>query len=473
MPDLFGPLPPSITRDSTDPLGDAMASFLYSRKRETAGLDFKLTLNTRKGGDFAKVVKDCFAFANSGGGYLILGFRQLPSGRYEPTGLPADFHIDQAELQEKFNAYSPEPLTVGYREDERVVDGERRKFAIVYFPPAAHLLNPSKDAIYQDGKGQDRVGAKNGLVYVRRGTQSIVATPSEEERARVLLTDANYRTSLISGRPDHVEEVLFSDVFSIRELPSLIYHGKLRTAPPTDWSPDLSAYVWRGKDFYSFDDPRGSVIAEGLLSGTVTSLDRAVFGSEPEGARLSIELLKWELVGHASALGLCFDQRRGRLFYPLGEGRENREVHWKGLSRPARRKVASRRYSPSLHGQVCFHLAVSPSFLRIGRELYLKLQPGFLFTADGSSPIHGRAQGIALTSIENSVSNFNLAYLRGVLFWAGQLAGGSDTIVIRDDFGVSGDPIQTTVSIGLQSDVVGLQRITSDEALPPGTELEG
>lgn len=453
-------------------MGEAMASFLYSRKRETAGMDFKLTIDLRRGGEFSKLVKDYFAFANSGGGYFVVGFKQLPSGRFDPVGLPEDASIDQAILQEKFNAFSPEPLSIGYREDERVISGERRRLGIVYFPPAPKPLRPLKDAILIDGDGRQRVVAKRGVVYIRRGTQSIVASASEEARAASLLKDSNYRISLISGRADQVEETLYSDLLPIVRLPDYIYRGELLELPPPGWAPNLSAFVWKGKEIFSFDSFLGSDVANLMVPGTSVSFRREEFRREANGTATFTELLKWELVGFGSSLGLRHDLRRGRFFYPLEEGRETRVVQWEGLTKESKRKVASRQYSAALHQEVCFHLAVAPSVVRIGEAEYLRMQPCFLFTTDGRTPLLGRAQGLALTSIENSVRNFNLSYLRGVLFWASQFAAGSKSIRVRTDVEISREPVQTRVPVGIQSDTVGLQRITSDESLPPGFELE-
>jgi hypothetical protein len=95
-----------VTESVPHPLDDVVVDFLLSQRRETAELDFKLTLDIRKGSDFAKIAKDIFAMSNYGGGYLIFGFKELKSGRFDPVGLPKDFHVDQATLQEKFNSYS-------------------------------------------------------------------------------------------------------------------------------------------------------------------------------------------------------------------------------------------------------------------------------------------------------------------------------------------------------------------------------
>ena len=54
-------------------------------------LDFKLTLDIRKGSDFAKITKDIFALSNYGGGYIIFGYNERKTGSFAPVGLPKDF----------------------------------------------------------------------------------------------------------------------------------------------------------------------------------------------------------------------------------------------------------------------------------------------------------------------------------------------------------------------------------------------
>jgi len=133
-----------------NPLDDIVIDFVLSQKRETAELDFKLTLDIRKDSDFAKIAKDIFAMSNYGGGYILFGFKETKTGTFDPVGLPPDFHVDQATLQEKFNAYSNDPLTIEYGEVEKEIDGEKRKFAVMYVPPSLTVLKPIKYAVYTD-----------------------------------------------------------------------------------------------------------------------------------------------------------------------------------------------------------------------------------------------------------------------------------------------------------------------------------
>ena len=100
------------TESIPDPLDDIVVDFVLAQKRETAELDFKLTLNIKRGQDFVKIAKDIFAVANYGGGYLVFGYRETETGSFDPVGLPEDFHVDQATLQEKFNSYSTDPIAL-------------------------------------------------------------------------------------------------------------------------------------------------------------------------------------------------------------------------------------------------------------------------------------------------------------------------------------------------------------------------
>lgn len=171
------------------PLDDIVINFMLSQRREMAELDFKWTLDIRKGSDFAKIAKDIFAMSNYGGGYLLFGYKETETGSYEPAGLLSEFHVDQATLQEKFNSYSSDPLALGYKELQRVVDNESKKFAVIYIPPSITVLKPIKEATYTE-RGRIKLAFRRDEILFRRGTQSVRASLSEikfiEKRAHIL-----------------------------------------------------------------------------------------------------------------------------------------------------------------------------------------------------------------------------------------------------------------------------------------------
>lgn len=74
-----------------NPLDDIAIDFILAQKRETAELDFNLTLDTRKGSDFAKIANDIFAMSNYGGGYVLFGFEETKTGTVEKRIEGLDF----------------------------------------------------------------------------------------------------------------------------------------------------------------------------------------------------------------------------------------------------------------------------------------------------------------------------------------------------------------------------------------------
>ena len=89
---------------------------MEQRKSEAPFLDFKLTINIGKDSDFPEIAKDIFAFSNYGGGWILIGWKEEKNKRYTPVGVPEDYNVDQANLQEKFNAYLEEPIELLYTE---------------------------------------------------------------------------------------------------------------------------------------------------------------------------------------------------------------------------------------------------------------------------------------------------------------------------------------------------------------------
>src|SRR2546422_3399312 len=126
------------------PTDDIYVEYLMSKRRESSDLDFKLTIDISRH-RFPEVVKDIFAMANNGGGYLLIGFKESDSGALEPVGLPPEFHIDQATIQQNFNAYCPDPLDIGYREFDFTIENMPRKFALVRIAPSRTTLAPKVD----------------------------------------------------------------------------------------------------------------------------------------------------------------------------------------------------------------------------------------------------------------------------------------------------------------------------------------
>ena len=127
----------AIKDQEIEPLGADMIDFLMSQKNELPFLDVKWKMDIGKNSDFPKIVKDVFAFTNYGGSFNVFGVKQNDrndkkiKGRFVFEGLPDDFEIDQATIQEKINAYMESPVVIDYVEFYREINNELKKFVIM------------------------------------------------------------------------------------------------------------------------------------------------------------------------------------------------------------------------------------------------------------------------------------------------------------------------------------------------------
>lgn len=209
-----------INEIESEPLSDYVIDFLASRKKECPYLDFKYTMHIGKESDFTEIAKDIFAFSNYGGGWILIGWKEIKSNHYVPEGLPEEYNIDQASLQEKFNSYSNITIELGYREFEK----NSKRFAAIYVPPSYDFLTPIKEGISKKGDKYRKVFEKEDIFY-RRGTQSIHPSERELELIKKRLKKEKYRISMLSGEPDEINETIYSNLFPIKQLPKFIYSG--------------------------------------------------------------------------------------------------------------------------------------------------------------------------------------------------------------------------------------------------------
>ncbi len=117
-----------INEREAEPLSDYVLNFLKSQKKECSYLDFKLTISIRKDSDFPEIVKDILSFSNYGGGWILIGWKEYKKSQYTPVGVPQDYSVDQAVLQEKFNSYADNPIQIEYLEK---TDEQGRRLGII------------------------------------------------------------------------------------------------------------------------------------------------------------------------------------------------------------------------------------------------------------------------------------------------------------------------------------------------------
>jgi len=434
-----------------DPLDDIAIDFILSQKRETAELDFKLTLDTRKVSDFAKIAKDIFAMSNYGGAYMLFGFKETQTGTISPVGLTSSFHVDQAQLQEKFNSYSNDPLTIGYREVEKEVDGEMRKFAVIYVPPSSVILKPIRYGTYADSRGNvKRVFSKDEILF-RRGTQSVPASQNEVKFIERRAKETRYRISLLSGKPDRIKENLYGNFFQVTEMPSNLFEAKLpKNIRFAFFETKDTPYIRHGEKIYSFCDldkePFGGYVEE----DSTLKHELPHFLESQDTKVLSTWLLNSEIRNVALKKGLRYDWRNKKVyFYPTDN--PQRYESWETRFKKSRRLVAKKLYIRQLGRSLFVHSAALIAFILLGTKFYLKILPRIILTHDGYETIQGFREGPVKTRL--SYNQYNDAYLNHVLFWISRFKStDKETINLDGRIRISTEPVTVNLGFGIRSD---------------------
>lgn len=442
---------PIVVESTPNPLDDIVADFILSQKRETAELDFKVTLDTSKDSDFAEIAKDIFAMSNYGGGYLVFGFEETKTGNFDPTGLPSSFHVDQAQLQEKFNSYSNDPITINYREIEKEIDGEKKKFALMYVPPSSTVLKPIKYGVYTDKGGKTRKAFSKDEILIRRGTQSIHASQKEIEYIQKRARETEYKISLLKGRPDRVREHLYGNFFEVIEMPDEIFEAGLpRNIRFAFFEIKDTPFIRAGEKIYSFCDISKEPFGKYVQKGSLCKRELIYFSETQDRRILITSLLNREIRHAALKKGLRYDpNEKNTYFYPTDE--RERYESWEGRFKKSTRLVAKKLYIKQQNTSLYAHSAASISFRLIEGKFYLKILPRIVLTYDGYNTIQSFREGAIKTRL--SYNQFNDAYLNLVLFWISRFKSIDKKTI---DFGgrvhVSSEPVTAVLDVGIRSD---------------------
>ena len=468
-----------INNELSDPLGDYVIDYLLSQTKETTFHDFKWTIDVSKDSpDFPKIIKDVYAFTNYGGGFLVLGVKQNDhsnpdiKGSFVKTGLPEGFEIDQSTLQEKINSFMDLPITVGYTQFYREVYGETRKFALIYIPPSPKIMIPKKHGEYKiDGKVRNAF--VKGAIYTRRGTASVQASDYEVSQIKKRVKNEQYRLSILSGEPDKVTEKLYGNLFEIKNIPQFVYVGngrfdsyskvieELQKKYPERRSFSLKYRPYEEKivSFQNLKNP-SNINSELVYHDEVYLEETKNWLEDKDKERIIISLLNKEVADAGRRVGMRFDGKTAKLFYPTDEPvrSESWPTRYKGEQQ---KQVAKRIWAEQLHRHVFAHAAVRPTVMRIGQKFYLRLNLTMIITEDGRVPMLGQQEGTIIT--RSSYRKYNKQQLNNILFWINKLGDGNVVFVLKD-FIISNEPVQTTADTGILWDMptMDLKQIIED-----------
>jgi hypothetical protein len=163
---------------------------LINLKAEEDRLDYKTELNFSKNSkDKIEFVRDVVAFANTDGGYIVLGVREVTDGsapeRYNPDGLSTDGcnSLDMAKLGQQVESFIEERANIQLQ-IHSLPDFGDKQFALIYIPPSPHKpVVMQKDGQYTDKTtGKKETLFRQGEIFVRKNTSTARADQSDMRR---------------------------------------------------------------------------------------------------------------------------------------------------------------------------------------------------------------------------------------------------------------------------------------------------
>jgi len=136
-------------------------------KRESKYLDFKSEFDLTSTGAWCELVKDLVAFANSGGGVIVIGVNN--DGSSSNADLTRIRALDMADITNKVQSYT------NYQFEEiEIVDIERQGQKLVAFmiSRADVPIVFTRPGTYDIGGGKQKSAFAQGTVYFRHGAKS-------------------------------------------------------------------------------------------------------------------------------------------------------------------------------------------------------------------------------------------------------------------------------------------------------------
>lgn len=262
------------------------------------------------------------------------------------------------------------------------------------------------------------------------------------------------------SEPDLVSEDLYSNIFRVTKLPQAIwsaptklvknnqvfeYFGRESIAPP---------FILRENRLFAFFDlARDMSPFEGVTENYDFASDRIGHWMSDEDYRRSlIHLANDAIRAKCWQLQLKFDKKGKKYYYPQGVLKNEKITWFPHVKKSARSLIIDYKRD----GRTVFyrHRAVNLRFVLLGNSMFLRIDPGWIFSFDGRRLIEGRRRSVLNTKINSRQKNSQV--LDETRFWAWLLS--EDGKTIKFDLGagqfieVEAVPYSTYVDRGIFGD---------------------
>ena len=310
--------------------------------------------------------------------------------------------------------------------------------------------------------------------------QKMLCTVKEEPLPRgeiplgaKIVVESKAATSLTTNQasePDKIDESLHTNLFSVTKLPSVIWRASTEFCSKGEVyrqiGGELPPFILRENHLFTLSNLNVSANRLGFAvdTHTIKSTNVNEWFNDENKSRWLIELLTSEAHKFCRNRGLYFD-KTGKRFYGDKRVVTGEKFSWIAHVRIGRRGLIIPYTKPNREtGEMVTyfyrHRAVGLRFQILGNELFLQIDPGWVFSKDGSILIQGEKRGVLNTKLKSRIKND--AVFVEMRFWAWILSDGAkitmgfDSATIEVDskplsfkttFGVYGDhkPIPNTI----------------------------
>lgn len=258
--------------------------------------------------------------------------------------------------------------------------------------------------------------------------------------------------------PDRVHEAILGNLLPVERFPMIVWSGPTHARKNDEVYeavPDATGFVLQEKRLYTFVDlnKRDEPLRKVMSGSDIQRHAVTRWLNDPVRWRWFITLLNRSLKNYTGKLAIRKDKKGRYFFRPNRDG--TTRVWQNGSDR--KREVAAMKVNEETGEAFWVHQSAWLRFQTLGDSLFLCIEPSYVFTDDGKSPMEGPSVG-PLT-IAWGGKERNAAILRHVVFWARTLGKGQAKIEIptgADSILISGIPAVTRTTFGVDFDHIGI-----------------
>ena len=273
-----------------------------------------------------------------------------------------------------------------------------------------------------------------------------------------------YRLSILSGEPDEIHEIIYSNLFEVKQIPDKVYLGTAKYKSFSETVKNLQL-LYPGRKYFplKYNKYKNKIVTFANLaswadihsqivhSDKITQESVLEWLKDEDKEKIIISLLNDEIVDKAKQQGIRYDGHSKKLYYWISPDQQERREEWSTRYRgKSKKQVTKKIRGNELNRDVYLHDAVRARITKIGDKFYLMLNPTMMLTEDGKTPITGIKENAIITGQTYRI--YNRQQLNNILFWINKFGNSSDVSVINN-FKISNIPVQTSMEIGIRWDI--------------------